>query len=166
MHNKEQLQKQAHKLQEELDKLKQQIEECDKEETDRVQRGKPYFYLSSHGYITETLDKYQATDDIRYELGNYFKTKDEAIEYRTYLETKMKLKMLAKRLNKGKLMDWQDDNQQKYYLFFNHEREEISMERNQIYQHPTIYCLSSNFRNIAISEIGKQALIDYLKSEV
>lgn len=167
MNNKEQLQKQADKLQEELDKLKQQIEECDDEKTDRVFEGNIYYYIDDISCCAEgSIEENTPIDNDRFETGNYFKTKEEAEQYIKNLKTKMKLKRLAKRLNKGVEFDWEDVTQRKYYIKCYLSERELQCDWVVTHQSARIYCLDKDFLNIAIQEIGKQALIDYLKSGV
>ena len=169
MHNKEQLQKQAQKLQEELDKLKEQIEACDKERSiDRVHRGDYYFYYNSSGQIDSTSEKHFNTDDYRYELGNYFATRLEVVEHLKNLRIKMKLKRLALRLNNivGANINWKDDNQNKYYLSYDHARDSLVQYWSSSTQSARVYCLCPAFLDVAQKEIGREALIEYLISEV
>lgn len=168
MNNKEQLQKQAQKLQEELDKLKQQIEECDKEETDRVTKGADYFAISPIGELSKLLEEYSSYDDACYDIGNYFKTREEAGQHVKNLKTKIKLKRLAQRLNKGKNLIFNTYEQGcKYYLTYSFNDDKIyDCSANLLKAGSTIYCLDPEFKDVAIKEIGEQALIDYLKSEV
>ena len=44
----------------------------------RAEQKKEYFFIYSNGLIGETIEVYINTDNQRYELGNYFKTKEEA----------------------------------------------------------------------------------------
>lgn len=168
MNNKEQLQKQAQKLQEELDKLKEQIENCEEEETDRVAQNSKYYYSTISGSTESTIDRYGVIDDEMYALGNYFKTREEAEQHIKNLKTKMKLKRLAQRLNKGKNLIFNTYEQGcKYYLAYSFNDDKIyDCSANLLKAGTTIYCLDPEFKAIAIKEIGRQDLIDYLKSEV
>ena len=37
-----------------------------------------YFYIYSTGLVDETMESYKTMDNQRYELGNYFRTEEEA----------------------------------------------------------------------------------------
>lgn len=44
----------------------------------RAEENKKYFFINTYNNIEETFDCRIATDELRYELGNYFKSKREA----------------------------------------------------------------------------------------
>lgn len=44
----------------------------------RAEKYKEYCFLNSYGYIISCLDFYEESDNKNYELGNYFKTREEA----------------------------------------------------------------------------------------
>lgn len=44
----------------------------------RADDGERYYYIDSHQRILDNTDLTHSYDDMRYELGNYFKTKEEA----------------------------------------------------------------------------------------
>ena len=44
----------------------------------RAEQKKGYFYIHSNGLVDETMESYKTMDNQKYELGNYFKTEEEA----------------------------------------------------------------------------------------
>ena len=44
----------------------------------RAEQNKGYFYIYSNGLVDETMESYKTMDNQRYELGNYFRTEEEA----------------------------------------------------------------------------------------
>lgn len=44
----------------------------------RAEQKKGYFYIYSNGLVDETMESYKTMDNQRYELGNYFRTEEEA----------------------------------------------------------------------------------------
>ena len=44
----------------------------------RAEQKKGYFYIHSNGLVDETMESYKTMDNQRYELGNYFRTEEEA----------------------------------------------------------------------------------------
>lgn len=108
-----------------------------------------------------------SSDDKRYLLGNYFKTRQEAEEYKENLLTKQRLKDLALRLNNGVKIDWNNDTQSKYTMSYR----EISNELHPVTWHENrymgaVYCLDKHFFKIATQEIGEDKLIKLMKSGV
>ena len=85
------------------------------------------------------------------------KTRDKAEEkQKIYIQ----LKNLAERLNKGQKIDWNDNNQFKYYFYFNYKNKKIESEDYIKYKdYNVIYCLDENFLDIAEKEIGEENLL-------
>ena len=44
----------------------------------RANKGETYFYIMTGGKIDSSIEDKECTDDMRYDFGNYFKTKEEA----------------------------------------------------------------------------------------
>lgn len=170
MTTKQELQKRAKRLQKELDELNNRIKELDKESTTRW-RAKDswvYYYIDYEGIITEEQEKYTSFDDYCYTVGNYFKTREEAEEYRDNLITKQKLKDLALRLNKGVELNWADTSQFKHYIRLFRRTGDI-LENDYIVTCADVgqvYCLDKDFLNKAKQEIGEDKLIKLIKSGI
>lgn len=47
----------------------------------RADRKSHYYYISSEGYVTHDCENFSATDNVRWDNKNYFKTCTEAKEY-------------------------------------------------------------------------------------
>lgn len=94
------------------------------------------------------------------DLGRAFnseKTKNKAIEKQKIY---IKLKNLAERLNNGKKLNWNDIDEDKYYIYYDYANEELREEYNNLNQNQgTIYCLDENFLEIAKKEIGEENLL-------
>lgn len=161
---REQLKRQIEKLQEQMDYLKKQLELCPID--GRVQKGELYWYVDVDGLDISTVDAYGGFDEKAYLMGNYFKTQEEAVKYSKNQQTKMKLKRLAESLNGDATISWENQNQQKYYLYYDNFNKRLCQDANQNHQSQRIYCLNDEFKLRAIQEIGEDDLIDYIKSGV
>lgn len=165
------------KIIEQIDELKQKIEVLEKEvnspEFEGIKKGarwKPecgvvYFYLKHDGYIGSTHWGIEDTDLFRFNTGNCFKTKQEVEEYKENLLTKQQLKDLALELNNGVGIDWEDENQVKYYLFYDC----FGLDFDKTYSYidlGEVYCLNASFKTIAKDRIGEEKLIKLIKSGV
>ena len=79
---------------------------------------------------------------------------------------KRRLEDIARRLNKGQNINWNDDNQIKYCICFNFPLDTISIcARLHRKLQGSVYCLSDNFKDVAIQEIGEERLKEYLRGE-
>lgn len=164
---------------EQIDDLKQKLEELEKQvnsiEIEGIKEGvrwkpeydKKYYFLSDSGSITFTYWFNLICDSFRFNIGNCFKTQQEAEEYKENLITKQALKDLALELNNGVEIDWNDLTQQKFYL-------ECAPIQNKLDDNfangwvisGTIFCLNEDFLPIAKDRIGEEKLIKLIKSGV
>lgn len=73
------------------------------------------------------------------------------------------MKEIAERLNNGVEIDWDNKGQKKYSLLFSTVSHNVTLYNHVYAQLATIYCLDEDFKDVAIKEIGKNRLINYLK---
>lgn len=98
----------------------------------------------------------------RYEIGNCFKTEEEAKFALEKLKVITELKRFAIEHNEGEI-DWNDNKQYKYILCFDHDENcvNIDMLTWVQYQHAHIYFTSREIAEQAIKKIGKERLKKY-----
>lgn len=114
--------------------------------------------LEYDGYNIESND---AIDIFLYKTRNYFKTKEEADEYREKLKTYYDLMDLADELNGDRKIDWKNFEQHKYHITYDIDKEELCITFDFFGKHKDlcqIYCLDKNFLDIALERIGKDRL--------
>ena len=160
---------------EQIDELKQKIEELEKEvnspEFEGIKKsvrqmpkkGEVYYFVDSAGYVSHTYWAGGEEDLFRFNTGNCFKTEQEAIDFTENLLTKQQLKDLALELNNGVEIDWEDESQAKYYLC----SDRFGLELDKTYSYidlGQIYCLDNQFLAIAKERIGEERLIKLIKS--
>lgn len=158
-------------IQNKVDDLQKQIDDLKKElnESNNVRQriqSITYYYLDTCGNIGKTREEFTPFDDFTFDIGNYFKTEQEAKDYKENLITKQKLKDLALRLNNGVEIDWNNNYQDKTVIYFDYLNNRLSASLYWADRSlGQIYCLDKNFLDIAIQEIGEEALIKLIKSE-
>lgn len=144
---------------EELDEI---VERFEKEHKRWRAVGGNYFYYLAPTGLRSVKDFREKESDWFYDTGNYFKTKEEAEQRFEHMITEQQLKDIALRLNKGEKIDWEDEEQKKFHLCLFYGS--LSYNSNILGKtQGVIYCLDENFKDIAIKEIGKERLINYLK---
>lgn len=98
---------------------------------------------------------------------NYFRTKEEAKAETEKIIVRRQLEDIARRLNKGKKLDWYDPEQDKLFLCYSSYN--IETVKSDIRWRDkavgVVYCLDKSFKDIAIKEIGEERLLRYLKGE-
>jgi|GEM_PF-1153531 len=127
-----------------------------------------YYYLNDCGEIEiETYEDYPA-DNFKYSIGNYFGTEEQAENYKEKLLIEQELKDIARELNKGEKIDWNNGSQEKYYLLYSFYAEVPVCDSSSNYSkiQGTIYSLDKNFLDVARKRIGEGRLTKYLKGEL
>ena len=102
---------------EEMEQFQELVEKANKPKRKMPTKNEKYYYIDDDGEIY--CDEWQSypVDKNRYELGNYYKTKEKAEYAKEYLETKAALQNYADEHNESEL-DWTDDSQNKYYICY------------------------------------------------
>ena len=150
-------------MEKELEELKEKLNQ---ENVTKRERYEEYWFLDC-GDFESDYDEYSEIDDYRYSVGNYFKTKEQVENYKEKLLIEQELRDIARELNKGEEIDWNDNDQKKYYLYYCYIEEGISRTFDFLGKgQGIIYCLDENFMTIAIKRIGEERLTKYLKGEL
>ena len=83
------------------------------------------------------------------------------------LEIETKLKNIAERLNAGRKIDWEDEDQSKFIIFYNYRSKILGLlDLYGVYHwkyQGAIFCLDKNFLDVAKQEIGEENLIKYFE---
>ena len=79
-----------------------------------------YFYITDDGFVDFVVEAEPNLSRRRKAIGNIFKTKEEAEKYIDYL----KAKAILKEDTKGYKPDWEDEDEYKYYAYWNTNRNE------------------------------------------
>lgn len=160
--NKEEILDEINKTKEHLANMEKMLEECDN--IWKPEKGKKFYYLNSYNIaIVETWDA-SCSDAEHYNIYNCFKTREQAEQEAEKILIRRQLEDIARRLNKGIKIDWNNTEQSKYCieLYFN------NIVTNFYYGHKTqgtVYCLDENFKDVAIQEIDEERLKAYLGGE-
>lgn len=160
------------KLKEKQEELKRELEELDtqikelKEQNEikedykrwRTQEGKSYWYIDSDCEAFKEFERNDDYDNARYEIGNYFRTKEEAKKVVEKIKIYTRLKGLALRLNNGEKINWSDSTQHKWGIVLDNFKNILRCYAYKGQDVGQIYCLDPDFLNIAKQEIGEENL--------
>lgn len=163
MNEIEKLKEKQEELKKEIEKLGTQIKGLEEQEKKckrwRADVGGTYYCAYSAGIVEWHYDSRDESSTNRYDLGNYFRTEEEVKKMVEKIKIYTRLKDLALRLNEGREVDWNDFAQDKWHIYYDHHGSLITIISNHSYQDlGQIYCLDSNFLNIAKREIGEENL--------
>lgn len=164
--NKAEILKEIEKTKQHLTNMERMLEECE------YKRWKPkayeeYYYTcacgnAAQGWYNPKLD----TSVQRYNFYNCFQTREQAEQEAEKILVRRQLEDIARRLNKGEKINYENNIQCKFCIVYNivKDRIEIDSDYNCI-RVGAVYCLSKNFCYVAIQEIGEERLKKYLKGE-
>ena len=151
--------------------MEKMLQEC---ESDRwkPKDGEKYWYITNTNQLSQidfTSERsYKREDDYqRWRTYNCFKTNEEAHAEAEKILIRRMLEDIARRLNKGRKIDWNNFDQNKYFISFNCATQSIERDfynlKNKV--QGVVYCLSDDFVSVAIQEIGEERLKKYLRGE-
>lgn len=144
---------------EELGKEIKRLENEKKNKRWRAEQEKEYFYIEESGYINEVIEYFDRVDDFNYKTRNYFKTEEEAQRHLDNINTYYELMDLAEELNNGEKIDWNNNSQTKYSIYFDFDDRRIYCAANNVLKTlRQIYCLDENFLEVAKQKIGEERL--------
>ena len=162
--NKQEIIDEINKTKEHLANMKKMLEECE------CKRWKPepneeYYYVSENGKIVQTRNYGWEPAVNRVKFYNCFKSEKQAEAEAEKILVRRQLEDIARRLNKGQEINWNDDNQLKYCIGFDFPFNTISIGALYRKLQGSVYCLSDEFKDVAIQEIGEERLKKYFKGE-
>ena len=165
MNKIEKLEKQAKEILEEIEKLKKE----EKEESKKVSKvWKPefdefYYMVEADGEVLENVWFDEDDGEKNYNMGNCFKTREEAEKVVEKLKIYTQLKRLAEEINTEPI-DWENENQSKYHIVYNHGTNYLlKLYITNMQSLGEIYCTNSNFLDIALERIGEEKLLKLFK---
>ena len=126
--NKEEILEEINKTKEHLGNMEKMLEECG------YQRWKPkyddrYYYVSEECIAMESRAWAEYIVDERYRRYNVFKTEEGAKREAEKILVRRQLEDIARRLNKGNKINWENDKQFKYYICIDSRDNEIIFDR-------------------------------------
>ena len=156
-------------IKEELSKLEEKL----KTFKSRVGRQMPengdiyYFIGGVRASVFENKWTNDSYDQQRFNSYNCFKTVEEAQKEIDRRLIKAKLNEIANRLNGDLVIMWNSAIQRKYYLNLDSEESSLHLNFSIIDKIEGVtYCLSQDFLEVAVEEIGEECLVKYIKGEL
>lgn len=161
--NKQEILDEINKTKEHLINMEKMLEECEYERWKPVD-GDIYYYISEACTVIKSRTWAHCIVDEHYHCFNCFRTEEEAQAEAEKILVRRMLEDIAKRLNKGKKIDWDNEAQNKYFIRFDSWQDIIRLETcwKSKFQ-GVIYCLDEKFLDVANQEIGEERLEKYLE---
>lgn len=165
--DKEKLQQNIENMEKELVEMKERLKDLEITSLFKPKEGEKYWFIITCD--NQVAWRYFYGDDeydiTRVTMGNCYRTEEDAEKHKRAKITKRKLQELADRLNGDEKIDWRNQDQDKYSIYFNYSENKLhcafwSYSREV----GAVYCLDKNFLDEAIKELGKEAIIEYIES--
>lgn len=151
------------KTKEHLADMEKMLGEC----SWKPEEGEKFFFIDAWNRVCDK--KYREINVCcreYYSTYNCFKTQEEAKQEAEKILIRRQLEDIAKRLNKTEKIDWNDNNQPKYFFYFAFSSDEIvNFYHLRNKEQGVVCCLDKNFLNVAVEEIGEERLKKYLRGE-
>ena len=122
----------------------------------RAKQGDGYYFINTGGGINFDTEEVAALDDLRYNIGNYFKTEEEAEFEIERLKVIAELKEWATPISK---FDWNDNTQKKYVIIL--ENNYLRADFFYSLQICGLYFESREIAEYAIKAVGEERIIKY-----
>lgn len=119
--------------------------------------GERYWYVSDDGEVNSVIfERKKCWRRWDIEIGNFFRTEEEAEFHRECLLVKARVKAYAE----PKSAKW-DGETKRYRLYYSLLEGKIHIERSCVFINDTDYFVSEEIAQKVIDEIGKEDLIKY-----
>ena len=116
-----------------------------------------YWYIDTDGKLEKTTDHCHEEDDFSYQVGNYFRTVDQANKARERLLALGKFRHKAYELNEGILPE-AELRTSRYYIFWNLREEEFQVRETSYTIGENTYFKTRELAERAISELEPDVL--------
>ena len=128
----------------------------------KPKKGDTYYYIGSVGSIFNYDYREDISDEAHLNIGNYFKTKEDAKHMVEKFKVIRELQKFANENNEEKI-DWKNFNQCKYKIFYDAEDEDLYVDYSiQCESEPfNIYFTSFNIAKRAIEAVGEDRIKKY-----
>lgn len=116
-----------------------------------------YFYVSGYGIVGSNVWINDYIDNGYYEIGNCFKTEEEAKFALEKLKVETELRRFAEENNEYEI-DWENDAQEKWFIYY---CDKICLYQTYITMRNDVYFSSKKIAKRAVDYIGEERLKKY-----
>lgn len=156
------LENEIQELQNRIVKAQEKLDHLDKTGSHVPDEDEFYYYVTSACTVDGVF--YSSRFDVdakRIKACNSFSSLEEAQMEAEKILVRRMLENIASRLSGEEKIDWNRPSQCKYYLYYDTVSNSIDIEYTQYTAIDTVYCLSPDFKSVAIQAIGEERLVNY-----
>lgn len=121
----------------------------------RAEKGKWYYTVTPELKVCSHIDSRNIADQGLYISGNYFKEKEEAQLYASYLEAVGIVTHAILEVNEGWKPDWSDHSEEKYMIIYKFNDDKCGIDYSCSYYRPLV------IPYIKSIQLAKQIIHDY-----
>lgn len=138
-------------------------QEAEKRKVWKPKQGEQYWRVFPNGRVcSDRFDYGSAVCNFNLAIGNCFRTQEEAEFHREKMLVLGELQRYADEHNEGEI-DWGDDEQMKYCIYYGHYSKVIFISREcSAQQVGQIYFTSEQIARDAIATVGEERIKKYL----
>lgn len=146
----------------EIEELKERLNSLEKmynSVSDKRWRGDKdddYYFISALGTVYRDTENVKAVDNARYDIGNYFQTKEEAEFEAERLKVVTELREWATPISE---FNWNDAAEKKYVILL--ELDEVKVDSFALYQISDLFFKTKEQAESAIRTVGKERILKY-----
>lgn len=162
--NREELLNEIMKTREHLANMEKTLGGC--RERWKPKEGEKFFFIDAWNRVcNKNYREISVCCQEYYSTYNCFRTRGQAEAEAEKILVRRMLEDIARRLNKTEKIDWNNEDQCKYFIHFSYWQDKIQLNSSWKSKLSLgIYCLDKSFLDVALEEIGRERLEKYLKS--
>lgn len=119
-----------------LEELKKEAEMQKKQEEWKF--GEKYFYISQSGRVICEMFTEHRTDIARKNFGNFFRTREHAEQVAEKMRLLLRLEQLHDMLCPDYVPDYEDEDEVKYHVYFNHFQGKYNISYSTSRENPCV----------------------------
>lgn len=139
-----------------LEELKKEAEMQKKQEEWKF--GEKYFYISQSGRVICEMFTEHRTDIARKNFGNFFRTRERAEQVAEKMRLLLRLEQLHDMLCPDYVPDYEDDDEVKYHVYFNHFQGEYNISYSTSRENPCVVAFDTKENAEKAAEILNEEL--------
>ena len=123
-----------------------------------MEHGQKYYFIYPDGDVMSAIWRNNNVDNGIYNQNNVFKTREEAELESKRRDLIAKIQRFRDECNEGKQLDWNKDNQPKFYIGYDKQREECYVSCNRVLNTfvPFGYFTNHNDAELVIRDYGSE----------
>lgn len=139
-----------------LEELKKEAEMQKKQEEWKF--GEKYFYISQSGRVICEMFTEHRTDIARKNFGNFFRTRERAEQVADKMRLLLRLEQLHDMLCPDYVPDYEDDDEVKYHVYFNHFQGKYNISYSTSRENPCVVAFDTKENVEKAAEILNKGL--------